>query len=89
MEGSFILATIRGILKFYLDPGSGSMFIQLIIGAVLGLGVLVRIFWKSIKNFFTGGKPSGVDVADPTTIIEDPTKAVTEVQPEIPTDSTT
>jgi len=88
MEGSFILAIIRGALKFYLDPGSGSMLIQLIIGAVLGLGVFIRVFWKNIKNFFTGGKSSDGDAADPTAMVEDPTKVATEIQPEEPTDTT-
>ena len=39
----------------YLDPGSGSVLVQIIIGAVLGVGVAVRIFWSKIKTAF-GGK---------------------------------
>lgn len=44
-------------LFFYLDPGSGSLLIQLILAAVLGAGVAVRIFWKRIKALFTGKQP--------------------------------
>lgn len=55
----------------YLDPGSGSMLIQILIGAVLGAGVLLRVFWNKIKAFF-GGKPqetaSKADDLDPTAI---------------------
>ena len=40
---------------FYLDPGSGSMIIQMVIAAVLGLGVATRVFWKNIKGWFTNG----------------------------------
>lgn len=40
----------------YLDPGSGSLLIQLILAAVLGAGVAIRIFWKRIKSIFTGKK---------------------------------
>ena len=66
----------------YLDPGSGSMLIQIILGAVLGLGVLVRVFWANIKGFFTKGKKSAGQVADPTAIVEDPTEVGTETQSE-------
>ena len=40
----------------YLDPGSGSMIIQLVIAAILGLGVALRASWGSIKKLF-GVKP--------------------------------
>ncbi|PKN94486.1 MAG: hypothetical protein CVU44_05210 [Chloroflexi bacterium HGW-Chloroflexi-6] len=36
----------------YLDPGSGSMLMQLLLAALLGMGVLVRSQWKRIKNLF-------------------------------------
>jgi len=39
----------------YLDPGSGSFIIQILIAALLGLGVALRASWGSIKKFF-GGK---------------------------------
>ena len=55
----------------YLDPGSGSMLIQIIIAAVLGAGVAVRVFWKNIKAFFTGKKGSDVSDEDPTEIFDD------------------
>lgn len=40
----------------YLDPGSGSFLIQLLIAALLGLGVAVRASWGRIKGWF-GVKP--------------------------------
>lgn len=36
----------------YLDPGSGSIIIQLIIATILGLGVVIRSQWSKIKKFF-------------------------------------
>jgi hypothetical protein len=53
----------------YLDPGSGSLIIQMVIAAVLGVGVFIRVFWKNIKGFFTGKKVSEDSVEDPTAII--------------------
>ena len=36
----------------YLDPGSGSFLIQLLIAALLGLGVAVRASWGRINGWF-------------------------------------
>ncbi len=43
----------------YLDPGSGSFIIQMLLAGLLGIAVAVRIYWKKIIAFFkrnTGGK---------------------------------
>jgi len=32
----------------YLDPGTGSIIIQVIIAVLLGGGILLRTFWKKI-----------------------------------------
>ncbi|MCQ3937556.1 MAG: hypothetical protein DPW18_10990 [Chloroflexi bacterium] len=44
----------------YLDPGSGSIIIQLALAALLGLGVFVRSQWTRIKKMF-GIKPKQTD----------------------------
>ncbi len=38
---------------FYLDPGSGSFLIQLLLAAALGIGVAVRLYWSKIKLLFS------------------------------------
>ncbi len=43
----------------YLDPGSGSFLIQLLIAALLGAGIALRASWGKIKGFF--GIKSRVD----------------------------
>ena len=40
----------------YLDPGSGSFLVQLLIAALLGIAVAVRASWGKIKGWF-GVKP--------------------------------
>lgn len=47
----------------YLDPGSGSIIIQLVIAAVLGLGLVIRTQWNRIKKLF-GRKDGEEDVHD-------------------------
>ena len=44
----------------YLDPGTGSYVIQVILAAILGIGVAFRIFWHRIKGFFQK-KPQNQD----------------------------
>jgi len=40
----------------YIDPGSGSYILQMIIAAVLGISFFFKSFWYNIKAFFTGKK---------------------------------
>lgn len=35
----------------YIDPGSGSMLLQLLLGGVAGMLLAVKIFWRSILSF--------------------------------------
>ncbi|MFH1479554.1 MAG: hypothetical protein ABIG92_07300 [Candidatus Omnitrophota bacterium] len=37
----------------YIDPGSGSFVIQLVIGALCGLSFLVKVYWRKIISFFS------------------------------------
>jgi len=41
----------------YIDPGTGSFVIQGIIAAVVGAGVVLRMFWSRIKRAVTGKDP--------------------------------
>jgi len=47
----------------YLDPGSGSFLIQLLIATLLGLAVAVRASWSKIKGWF-GVKPKNDEEDD-------------------------
>jgi hypothetical protein len=35
----------------YLDPGSGSMLLQLLLGGVAGISVLARLYWRRFLAF--------------------------------------
>ena len=45
------------IFFLYIDPGSGSYLIQVIIAAVLGAAIYFKNFWIRIKSFFSKRKP--------------------------------
>ena len=38
----------------YLDPGTGSMALQLLLGGVAGAAVVGNLYWQRIKAFFGG-----------------------------------
>lgn len=59
----------------YLDPGSGSLIIQIVLAAVMGAGVAIGVFWRNIKAFFTGKKANQQEI-DPTEL--DPTEVETQ-----------
>lgn len=41
----------------YVDPGSGSLVVQGIIAAILGVGLTIRLYWRRIRDRFTGKQP--------------------------------
>ena len=51
--GVFLLGTLVSSEAYaYIDPGSGSMIIQMLIGALVGVGITVKIYWHRIKFKF-------------------------------------
>ncbi len=52
---SGICTSFSGFSSFplYLDPGSGSYLIQLLLAAVLGGAFMVKVFWQRIRDFFS------------------------------------
>ena len=41
----------------YLDPGTGSYLVQILIAGLVGAAFSIKIFWQRIKDFFSGKKP--------------------------------
>ncbi|MBK6633823.1 MAG: hypothetical protein IPG38_05475 [Chitinophagaceae bacterium] len=39
-------------ILLYIDPGSGSYILQMIIAAVLGISFFFKNFWLAIKTFY-------------------------------------
>jgi len=37
----------------YIDPGTGSLVIQIIIGALVGVGITLKIYWYKLKEKLT------------------------------------
>ena len=47
---------LEGPVYGYLDPGTGSIAIQLILGGLVALLASVRMYWTRLRTFF-GRKP--------------------------------
>ena len=50
--------------KLYLDPGSGSVLLQVLLAVLLGLGVVLRTQWGKIKSLFKRNDSSDEDLDD-------------------------
>lgn len=66
MKSCLIVAVVMSIgvptsAYAYIDPGTGSLIIQGIIGAIAGIGVTAKIYWHKIRIFFAG---ENADTAD-------------------------
>ena len=48
----------------YLDPGTGSMILQAIIGGIVGGMIAIKVYWKKVKGFFSGSKTESDDKTD-------------------------
>ena len=49
------------MILLYLDPGSGSILIQLLIAGLAGAGIAIAISWGRIKRLFRRNKQDDID----------------------------
>jgi len=71
-----LLGMVMGQAEAYLDPGTGSFLLQLLIGAVLGAGFAVKMGWHRITGFLgrlLGRKDS--EAEDPCATVGSPDRA--------------
>ncbi len=48
----------------YLDPGTGSMILQALIGGIVGGMIAIKVYWQKIKGFFSDSKNEPDDKSD-------------------------
>lgn len=49
---AFFILSFPQTTEAYLDPGTGSLIIQVVIGVFVGGLFALKIFWNRIKAFF-------------------------------------
>ena len=50
-----VLLTFTGQAHAYLDPGTGSMILQAVVGSIAAGLVVIKLYWQRLKNFFLHG----------------------------------
>ena len=56
----------------YIDPGTGSLIIQGIIGAIAAAGVMLKIYWHKVRVFFSRGqRKAHLEEPGPITPVDD------------------
>jgi len=45
----YFIGNMLDLTFLYLDPGSGSMIFQALIGALVGVAITLKIYWEKIK----------------------------------------
>lgn len=69
MHNVFLLLmfTALGYLGFidsalaYIDPGAGSMLIQILIGSIAAGAVFFKLYWHKLKSFFARNRSQSSD----------------------------
>lgn len=59
-----LLVMPNGTAHAYLDPGSGSFIIQILIAALAGSLLTLRVFWSRIIGFFRKSDESTQETSD-------------------------
>lgn len=48
---AMVLALIALPAYGYLDPASGSMFLQVLLGGIAGVAVILKLYWHKLLDF--------------------------------------
>jgi hypothetical protein len=56
-------AFLRTLL--YLDAGSGSMILQILLGGLAAVGVMAKFYWRRLLTFLRIRKPDEADAPSP------------------------
>jgi hypothetical protein len=48
----------------YLDPGSGSMMLQLLLGGVVGIAAILKLYWNAFADLFRRKKQQNDSAVD-------------------------
>jgi hypothetical protein len=56
---SLLLFASTQVAQAYVDPGTGSYVIQILIAALAGAAFAVKIYWRKIKQLFSKSSSEG------------------------------
>jgi len=53
------VSELRGSAHAYLDPGTGSMALQLMLGGIVGALAFIKLYWRKVKSVIFRRRPEG------------------------------
>ncbi len=48
----------------YIDPGTGSIILQAVVGAIAGIAIAAKFYWHRVQKIFGFRKKSDIDELD-------------------------
>ena len=51
-----LCALVFGDAVAYVDPGTGSMILQVFLGGLAAVGVIIKLYWHKFTGIFRSGK---------------------------------
>jgi hypothetical protein len=61
VAGAALLLLATQPVYAYLDPGTGSMLLQVILGGIAAVGVALKLFWHKIRVAVGLGKKTSAE----------------------------
>lgn len=61
----FMLVLLASPLYAYIDPGAGSLLLQLIIGGLTGAFITLKLFWGRFRGRSKGKAASAAEESEP------------------------
>ena len=46
--------SLTGSAHAYVDPGTGSYFLQILIAGILGAAFALKLYWRKLRGFIAG-----------------------------------
>lgn len=56
-SSAWLVADLATPMFAYLDPGTGSMIVQLLLGGVAGALMIGKLYWQKVKGLFGRHRP--------------------------------
>ena len=50
---ALLILALPSRAEAYIDPGSGSFLIQMLLAGLLAAGMTLKLYWRKLKTFFS------------------------------------
>ncbi|MCK4351646.1 MAG: hypothetical protein KAX13_12340 [Candidatus Krumholzibacteria bacterium] len=54
IKAALLVVLMTGTAHAYVDPGTGSYLLQILIAGILGAAFALKLYWTRIKSFLSG-----------------------------------